>query len=383
MYKIALKMLIEDRAKFVGMILSLSLSSIIITQQDAIFNGIMKRTYSMITDTPQPDIWVMDPNTKFVDDLIPLRDTDLYRVRCIEGVKWAVPFFKGTIRARLANGHFESCLLLGIDDATLIGGPHTILEGFLAALRFPNAIIVNHAGATEKLVIKKINKPIVPLRIGDSIELNDQRATVVGICGGARPFHSQPMIYTTYNRALKFSPSERKQLSFILVKADGSISPKALCQKIERLTPFSAHTQDDFKEMTRDYYMKNTGMPINFGIAMLLGLLVGAAIAGQIFYNFVSDNLKYLALFAAMGASRWLLAKMALLQALWVAFIGWGLGSGSSALLGYLSRRTEISYLLTWQLFLGTGITILAICTVALLISIARIFKIELWTMFK
>lgn len=124
-------------------------------------------------------------------------------------------------------------------------------------------------------------------------------------------------------------------------------------------------------------------MPINFGIAMLLGLLVGAAIAGQIFYNFVSDNLKYLALFSAMGASRLVLAKMALLQALWVAFIGWGLGSGSSALLGYLSRRTEISYLLTWQLFLGTGITILAICTVALLISIARIFKIELWTMFK
>ena len=383
MYKIALKMLIEDRSKFVGMILSLSLSSIIIIQQDAIFNGIMKRTYSMITDTPQPDIWVMDANTKYVDDITPLRDTDLSRIRSIEGVKWAVPFFKGTIRARLPNGHFETCVLIGIDDATLIGGPHTLVEGSLSALRYPDAVIINRAGAKEKLVIKKPNQPPIPLRVGDSLELNDRQATVVGICDATRPFHSQPIIYTTYNRALRYVPSERKQLSYILVKSDDTLPPKALCERIQRLTPFDAHTKDDFKAMTKNYYMRNTGMPINFGIAMLLGLLVGAAIAGQIFYSFISDNLKYLALFAAMGASRWLLAKMAILQALWVAFIGWGLGSGSSAALGFLARKTEISYLLTWELFLGTGIAIFVICTIALLISIGQIFKIQLWTMFK
>lgn len=373
MYKLALKMLIKDQSKFIGMVLSLSLSSVIIIQQDAIFNGIMKRTYSMITDTPQPDIWVMDAHTRYLDDLTPLRDTDLFRVRCIEGVKWAVPFFKGSIRARLPNGNLELCVLVGIDDATLIGGPHTMLEGSLTSLRAPDAIIVNDAGAREKLKVQ----------LGDSFELNDRQATVAGICRVARPFHSQPMIYTTYTRALKYSPAERKQLSFILVKADESISPKALCEKIQRITPFAALTQKEFQFLTRDYYMHNTGMPINFGIAMLLGLLVGAAIAGQIFYSFISDNLKYYALFATMGASRWLLAKMALIQALWVAFIGWGIGSGSSAILGFLSRKTEISYLLTWQLFLGTGIAILIICIIALLISIGKIFKIQLWTMFK
>ena len=172
-------------------------------------------------------------------------------------------------------------------------------------------------------------------------------------------------------------------LSFILVKADDSIAPENLCKRISTLTSFAAYTKKDFEYLTRDYYLKNTGIPLSFGIAILLGLLVGAAIAGQIFYNFIADNMKFLALFAAMGASRWLLAKMAMLQALWVAFIGWGIGSGGSALIGFLARNTEMSFLLSWELFLGTAITILSICTIALLISISKIFNIELWTMFK
>ena len=139
----------------------------------------------------------------------------------------------------------------------------------------------------------------------------------------------------------------------------------------------------NLKRLTMDYYLKNTGIPINFGIAVLLGLLVGAVIAGQIFYNFISDNLKYLALFLVMGAPRSLLVQMSLIQALWVGLLGWGIGTGCSALIGFLTRNTELSYHLSWGLFLGTGFIIICICILALLISIARIFKIELASVFK
>ena len=65
----------------------------------------------------------MDRNIQFIDDVSPLRSTELYRIRSIEGVAWAMPFYKGLIRARLTNGQFQTCNLIGIDDATLIGGP--------------------------------------------------------------------------------------------------------------------------------------------------------------------------------------------------------------------------------------------------------------------
>ncbi len=384
MYKIALKMLIEDSAKFIGMVLSLSFSAIIITQQTAIFKGVMKRTYSTITDTAVADIWVMDPNVKYIDDILPLRDTDLFRVRSIQGVKWAVPFFKGLIRARMTTGQFQTCILIGIDDSTLIGAPHTMLEGKIEDLSGPDAVIVNKVGTEDKLArYQGPGLPKIPLRVGDQLELNDQRANVVGICDVTRTFQAQPVIYTTYNQALKYSPFERKLLSFILVKSDGTVPIKELCKKISQTTHFAAYTKKEFEEITMDYYLRNTGIPINFGIAVLLGLLVGAVIAGQIFYNFISDNLKYLALFLVMGAPRWLLVQMALLQALWVGILGWSIGSGCSALIGFLTQKTELSYHLSWGLFLGTGFTIICICIFALLVSIARIFKIELASVFK
>ncbi len=384
MYKIALKMLIEEKAKFIGMVLSLSFSALIITQQMSVFIGIMRRSYVTIADTPQADIWVMDPNVQMIDDIMPLRGIDLYRVRCIEGVAWAVPFFKGNVRARLFNGQFQTCNLLGVDDSSLIGSPHTMLEGNVEDLRKPDAIIVNKIGAHDKLG-RTVGRglPKIPLKIGDVIELNDRRAIVIGICDVSRPFHSQPVVYTTYKRALHYVPFERKQLSFILVKSDGRMPIAQLCKKITTKTHFAAYSKADFEQLTVDYYLRNTGIPINFGFAVILGILVGAAIAGQIFYNFVMDNLRYLALFAVMGASSILLARMTLLQAIWVATIGWGLGAGCAAMIGFLSRKTELAFHLTWEVFFGVGIIIFIICIVALLISIARIFKIELWTMFK
>src|SRR5712692_751267 len=190
MHLVALKMLIGDRAKYLGIIIGLTFASLLITQQGAIFVGLMTRTYGFITDTGLPDLWVMDPKVQFIDDIKPLQDTELYRVRGVEGVEWAVPLYKGLLKARLDNGNFQTCNVVGLDDATLVGGPPEMVEGTLADLRRAEGVIVDEVGARGKLA--KVpegpdGKPIkgarpIPLRIGDTLELNDRRAVVVGLC---------------------------------------------------------------------------------------------------------------------------------------------------------------------------------------------------------
>src|SRR5271165_5148625 len=98
---IALKMLVGDRAKYLGIIMGLTFASLLITQQAGIFVGLMSRTFGFLTDTSLPDVWVMEEKVGFVDDVISLRDTDLYRVRSVEGIEWAVPLYKGLLQARL------------------------------------------------------------------------------------------------------------------------------------------------------------------------------------------------------------------------------------------------------------------------------------------
>ena len=143
------------------------------------------------------------------------------------------------------------------------------------------------------------------------------------------------MVYTTYARAKTFAPQERKILSYILAKTEPGVSPEAVAGRIDGQTGLEAVTSDEFIWMTIDYYLKYTGIPINFGITAFLGFLVGTAIAGQTFYNFTLENLKQFGAFKAMGTTNGRIVGMILLQATVVGLLGYGIGVGLAALFGW------------------------------------------------
>ncbi|MFO0982012.1 MAG: ABC transporter permease [Planctomycetota bacterium] len=382
---VALKMLMGDRAKYVGIVMGLTFASLLITQQSAIFIGLMTRTYGGITDCGLPDIWVMDQKVQFIDDVKPLQDTELFRVRGVPGVEWAVPMYRGLLKARLANGNYQTCIVLGLDDTSLIGGPPVMVHGQLEDLRQSDGVIVDEVAAAGKLARPPVEpgRPPVPLKIGDTLELNDHRAVVVGICRISRTFQAQPVVYTTYSRATAFAPRERKLLSFVLVKVRPDVPPAAVARGIKSSTGLAAYTGDEFKQVTMNYYLKYTGIPINFGMAVLLGFLVGTAIAGQTFYNFTLDNLRHFGALKAMGAANGRLLRMILLQALIVGAIGYGLGVGAAALFGTAAGGTELSFRLPWQLLAITATAIALICSIAALVSIRKVMKLEPAIVFK
>jgi putative ABC transport system permease protein len=385
MNHIALKMLMGDKGKYIGIIMGLTFASLIMTQQPAIFLGLMTRTFSFISDVGLPDIWVMDPKVQFVDDIKPMQDTELFRVRGVSGVEWAMPMYKGLLKARLANGTFQTCNVIGLDDTTLIGGPPVMLEGKLKDLRRSDSVIVDIDGAKDKLG-KPSTTPggkAIPLKVGDSLELNDRRAIVVGIAKVTRTFQAQPVIYTTYTRAKSYAPRERKLLSFVLVKAKQGQDLSELTRRIREGTGLAAYTQDEFKNLTYGYFMKNTGIPINFGISVLLGFIVGAAIAGQTFYNFTLDNLRQFGVLKAMGTSNWVLLRMILLQAVLVGSIGYGMGVGLTALFGFSMRNTILAFKFPWQLLIFSGVGVSLICVFAALISIIKVIRLEPAIVFK
>jgi len=381
---VALKMLVGDRAKYLGIIMGLTFASLLITQQAGIFVGLMSRTYGAITDAGGIDIWAMESNVQFIDDVKPMTGTELFRIRGVDGVQWAMPMYRGLIKARLDNGNYQTCIITGIDDATLIGGPPVMVQGKLTDLRRADGIIVNDVGAQGMLARTAADgKTKVPLKIGDAIELNDHRAVVVGICRVARTFNSQPVVYTTYNRATSFAPQERKLLSFVLVKAQPGQDLAELSRRITRTTGLAAYTQPQFVQKTYNYFMENTGIPVNFGISVALGFLVGTAIAGQTFYQFTLENLRHFGALKAMGAGNRMVLKMIGVQAVLVGAIGYGLGVGIASLFGFLTRNTELSFRLPWWLMLGSAGAIIVISAIASMFSVWKVLKLEPVVVFK
>lgn len=375
MYLIALKMLIGNKGKFFAMIFGVALTSLIITQQSSIFVGLMSRTVGFIFDTPLPDLWVMDPKVQFVDDIKPMQDTKLLQVRGVKGVEWAVPLYKGSIRARLPNGTFQTCNVIGLDDATLVGGPPTMAIGKVSDLRLADSVIVDEAAANGKLAKPgpTPQSPKVPLKVGDILELNDNRAIVVGIARTTRTFQSQPVVYTTYSRAMRFAPRERKLLSFILAKVKPGEDFTTVARRINAQTELAAYTGPQLKGLTIRYFMKNTGIPINFGIAVGLGFFVGVAIVGQTFFSFITDNMRYLGILKAMGAKNNVLFTMIVLQTFLVGALGSGIGMGIASLTSIISKNSELAFYMPWQI---PVVTVLATTLITLLTTIFSLWKV-------
>lgn len=383
MLAIALKMLTGNRGKYIAIVMALAFTSFVMTQQPATFVGIMARTFSFLTDTGRVDLWVMDAKVQYVDDTKPMQDTKLYAVRGVEGVEWAVPMYKGTIRARLDEGTFQNCVLVGLDDVSLIGGPAEMVEGGLADLRRSDSIIVDVEGASTRLARKTADGSTRPLGLGDVVELNDHRATVVGLSRLSATFQSQPVIYTTYSRAKAFVPAERKLLTFVLVKLRPNADPGVVASRIHQATGLAAYTWPQFRDKTVRYFLKNTGILINFGLSITLAFLIGAAIAGQTFYAFTLENLRHFGVLKALGAGNWMLAKMVLVQALVAGGTGYGLGVGGVALFSNFVVGSNFRFLLLWPIPLVTGLMILLVCVITALLSVRKVIKLEPAVVFK
>jgi Outer membrane protein len=141
----ALKMLLGDRAKYLSLIFTVAFASFLLANQVSIFCGIMLRTASQIVDVPDADLWVMDRETQYVEETKALTDNALYRVRGVRGIRWAVPLYKGLARATAPDGKFRQVILLGLDDATLVGAPRQMLKGRFEDLKHPEAVIIDRA----------------------------------------------------------------------------------------------------------------------------------------------------------------------------------------------------------------------------------------------
>ena len=398
---IALRMLTGDRAKFLGIVMGLTFAAMLIAQQGSIFCGLMLRTCAQIEDITGADLWVMDPNVNFIDDVKPMVEANLYKVRGVEGVEWAVPLYKGLGRAKLTTWRWadpgskvvesqrtkvqediiEQVVMLGLDDETLVGLPRKLWVGDFRDLWRPDAIIVDRVGLRKLFPGQggdhSTDPAFLQSFLGRELEMNDRRAVIVGICEASRTFQTFPVVYPTYSRAKLFIPQERKPMTFVLAKAVAGVDPERVAQKIEAATSLKAKTSQQFLWMTISYYMKYTGIPINFGITVVLGFLVGTAIAGQTFYNFTLENLKQFGALKAMGLSNIRIVWMILLQAAVTGLLGFGLGTGAAAWFGSATRGGELAFFTPWQLLPITGAAIVLICILASILCVRRVVVLE------
>src|SRR5205807_7442617 len=229
-------------------------------------------------------------------------------------------------------------------DASLVGAPRRMVLGSWQDLRRPDSVVIDRAGY-------QLLYPGEAERLGRTIELNDHRVTIVGISDVPAPFQSIPVMHARYSEAVQFQGQERKQLSFVLAQPVPGVTPEQLCARIERATALRARTTDQFRWDCIRYYLRNTGIPVNFGITIFIALVVGTVVAGQTFYLFTVDNLRQFGTLKAIGVGDGTLVGMILLQALVAATIGFALGTGMETVFVeiFVHKMATRGLIVLWQ----------------------------------
>lgn len=379
MFGLALKMLFGDTAKYLMLVAGLFFATFLIVQQASVFCGLMTWTTATLKNVGAP-IYVVEERVEQVNETNPMRDTDVARVRSVSAVRWAMPLYSGIQRVRLADGAFKTVQLVGIDAASLAGAPARMIEGNLEDLRLPNTVVIDEL-ARQRLTVD----PKKPIGLGAVFEINDVEARVVGICKAMRSFTGGPYIWTTYERALQYTPPSRKMLSAVIAAPIAGMTLDEAAAVIEKETGLRAYVnrgfgqgEKDFNTSTVWWYVRNTGIPISFGTTVVIGFIVGVAIACQTFYAFVLDNLKHLGALKAMGMSNFRLSLMLIFQALTVGLIGFGLGllATSGFAMGAL-KNGQPPFVMPWQIPVGTFCVIQVICMLAALMGIIRLSLYE------
>lgn len=375
MLYVALRMLTGDRAKYVGLIFGVAFATLLMSQQVSIFIGLMTRTANQVLEVRDADVWVMDPRVNYVDEVEPLREVELNRVRGVAGVGYAAPLYKGLVILRTPNGLLNQVNLVGVDDASLTGAPRTWIAGGPDALRAPNAIVFDGDGA------KFIWPGAAPeSHVGRVAEINDRRVVVTGVADVRPTFITFPVAYMKYGDVMDLLPPQRKALSFVLVKAADGVDPEVLASRITAETGLQALTRNDFAWRSVRYYLTRTGIPVNFGITIVLGLIVGIAITGQTFVLFVLENSRQFGALKAMGATNGQILSMILTQAGLVGLIGYGLGIGGCAAFFTLTADASPAlkgfYLPTYVIAATAGV-VFFIMLVSCIGSAQRVLRVD------
>lgn len=367
-------MLFGDRSKYIILIAGLAFAALLMCQQGAIFMGLLTQATGPLQNVRQPDLWVTDPSTTWVAEYRPLSDVKLARVRSVQGVEWAEPFFNSYAIIELPGNTFKRVQILGIPRTTLVGRPERMIEGAIEDLWRPDAIIVDQSSAAL----------MGNVGVGDVLKINDRRAVVVGICKAKRGFESNAIVYTTFDQAVRFTPTGRERISYILVKVKAGVAVAEAQGRIDALGDVIALTPLQFRDRTVKFIVSATGIGVNFGITIALGFCVGLLLSAAIFYQFTLENLRFFAVLKALGTSTSRLVGMVLLQALIVGVIGFGIGAGVAGVFTIVTRKVEsdLSTYFPWQLLVGSFFATLLTIMIGSLLSIRRVIRVAPGTVF-
>jgi putative ABC transport system permease protein len=373
MASLAVRNLFHDKVRLAVTLTGIVFAVVLVAVQIGLFLGFTTTTSNVI-DHSHADLWVMSKGVRYIEVGVPFPDKKLYHAMAVPGVAEAQKYIVRFSQWKRPDGGNDSCEVIGFDPDSGMGGPWRLSEGNVASLKLPDTVIV------DRFYAKKLGVT----HLGQTVEIRNVRARVVGFTEGIRTFTTSPLVFTSFKDAQRYTTMDDNQAIYLLIKAAPGVDLAQLRAALRaRLDNMDVWTTAQFSGMTTRYWMFGTGAGVTVIMAAVLGLLVGAVVVAQTIYAATIDHIREFGTLKAMGATNAYIYRIILRQAFLSAVIGYGVGIVAASLAAYSSRNGGANILLPVSVRAGLfGLTLL-MCVSAAMVSINKVTKIDPAMVFK
>jgi putative ABC transport system permease protein len=355
----------SDRVRFFTTVLGIAFAVFLMIFLGSLLVGFV-RASSKVIDATDADLWITARGVTCFDFSAPV-------ARRFEQLVHGTPGVAGTSRLlivfamyRKPGGQHRLIALVGADPGAGAAFPLPFLAGSRAIE--PDTLVVDH-GDLEALGIAGFPA---------EVEIDGRRATVTGEISGFSNFIGCPYVFTSFENAARYARLTPETGMNVLIRtAPGHDAREVQRELRTRLPEVDVWTREEFSQRSRVFWVVQTGAGGGILMAALLGFVIGTVIASQQIYATTMENIEEFATLKALGASRWFVIRVLLVQALASGIAGCLVGVAATFPLVHAAQRF-ISWIYTpWWLPLVLVPPSLFMCAVAALTSVRAALRID------
>lgn len=318
MLKIAWKFIKFDKAKSIGVIVGILISTFLIGQQLGVFFFLSGLMGDLATDV-KAQIWVVDNKTDDVNQLGRLDVRTCRAVQGIPGVKEAFPIIITGASCNYENGSSGSITLIGVDASHI----NAVLDKGI--IKAGNTTDLQLDGAVSGEYFEKKNLGgNIDLRT--NFEINGKRAFFVLQTKGFRGFGSSFCV-TTIERARFYANQSVNTISAVLVNVKPGKNIDTVAANINKTVyGVRAWPSDKLAKSSVKKILSSSGIALSTGTLIIFALIAGFFIIGLTMYSSALDRLKDYGTLKAIGAGNNYISRLILTQAFLFSIVGFLIG---------------------------------------------------------
>ena len=366
-YTLALRNFIHDRVSLIVTLVGIVFSVVLMAIQIGLYYGSQQVITGMI-DHSGAQLWITPIGAQSFDDSALLKGGEKYAALSRPGVAAAVDVAVQIMSWKRGDGGQQAVVLVGTDpdDKGLVAW--NIIEGSAGDIYKPSGVIADKAYLDDMQV----------KGVGDSGEINGQKAVIVAVTDHIRSFTTLPYLFTTLSRARSLMRAAPNQSGFIMVRVKPEANVEAVQADLQRnMRDVDVLTNKEFLDRSVHHWLFATGAGAALIAGAVLGLIVGVVVVAQTLYASTKDHLNEFATLRALGASASYIHRVILVQAVLSAFIGYAIGMIEALVIIWATRDTQLVILLTPALALALFLITLAMCIFSAISAIVKVTRID------